>query len=560
MTQSDIIIPPGFIAKFVWSPFKDIAADGAAEPMNNPSSDHPQSYAFPDGVVSEVLAAASYAFSPTSQIGAVEPNICLFTPYEGCHDIVDSMIQSVANQLNADVIVLDAIELALGEFGALGEGTSHYQDNYQLLGLTAISVDIGRAINAVYEPKPKLDPSRIQAAFDAIVTVSNKVQSCTGVDLTEPSKCRFIYLRDFGSIARSAKPFMTRLLHAIRVRRVSGRGGCRKQWLLPSRWRLNASAAYGNEKASNSSGILHPTVLIMGFDKASTIGSEVDFSDTVALFRSRKPKPFSRSKSSIFSEGGSTLRETLPLLDSQLFCLKAQFSEISLQALPAAFFLPLVSKPSQMETTVLSSAKNTFLPALQEECICLIPRNFEQNAVCDLLHCAEIKRKTDVQNMLMVLFLKQRGFLVADDLNSVVSADTSAGGTNLNNVLLSDILGDHPDIPFPVAVSRIATKAIGLAHRRPHAETPIQIDAEDISKARAMFIENSQTFSNWLNKVEGRREAEDQNSAGTSEKEKEEEEEKEKEKKDPIVESVKNCRDLNQYEKKLLQCIVDCGE
>jgi hypothetical protein len=141
MTQSNIIIPPDFIDKFVWSPFKDIAADGAAGPINDPSSDHPvlpPSYSFPDGVVSEVLGAASYAFSTASQLSGVEPSICLFTPYEGCHDIIDSIIKSTANQLNADVIVLDALELALGEFGALGKGTNHYHDNYQLLGLTVL--------------------------------------------------------------------------------------------------------------------------------------------------------------------------------------------------------------------------------------------------------------------------------------------------------------------------------------------------------------------------------------------------------------------------------------
>ena len=54
MTQSDITIPPGFIDKFVWAPIKDIAADGAAESIDDPSSDHPalpQSYVFPDAVM-----------------------------------------------------------------------------------------------------------------------------------------------------------------------------------------------------------------------------------------------------------------------------------------------------------------------------------------------------------------------------------------------------------------------------------------------------------------------------------------------------------------------------
>ncbi|KAJ7920889.1 hypothetical protein B0H13DRAFT_2318946 [Mycena leptocephala] len=575
MTQSNIIIPPDFIDKFVWSPLKDIAADGAADPTNDPSSDHPvlpPSYSFPDGVVSEVLGAASYAFSPAGQLGGMglsefrppnndedssedasefdsldneedlpqEPSICLFTPYEGCHDIIDSMIQSVANQLNADIIVLDALELALGEFGVLGK-------------------DIGRAISAVYERKPKLEPGRIQAAFDAIVTVSNKVQPSTGVDPAEQSRCRFIYLRDFGSIARSAKPLMSRLLHAIRVRR---------------------SAVHENENALNPRGILHPTVLIMGFDKASTIASEVDFSPTHSPFGFRNPYPHypsshpyppylkypphnpestSHSRSAIFSVGGSALRKTLPSLGSQLFRLKGEFLEISLKALPAAFFLPLVSKSSQLATTALSLAQNTAIPTLRDECICLIPRNFQQNDVRYLTHRAEIKRKTDVENTFMVLFIRQKRFPVAEDLNSAVSADTPSGGPNPNNALLSDVLGDHPDIPIPVAISRIATIAIGLAHRRLHAQAPIRIAAEDVSKARAIFIENSQIFSNWVNEVESGGKAES-SAAGPTYNASKKNPAGEKEKKDPIVECVKNSNDLNEHEEKLLQCIVDCGE
>ncbi|KAF7358511.1 putative AAA domain-containing protein C16E9.10c [Mycena venus] len=542
MTKSHISIPPGFIDKFLWPPFKDIAADGTAEPINDQSSDHPalpQSYAFSDSVLCEVLAAASYAFSPALQLGGMElsefrslnndedlpeePSICLFTPYEGCHEIIDSMIQSVANRLDADVIVLDALELALGEFGALGK-------------------DIGRAIGAVYEPKPKLYPSRIQGAFDAIVTVSNQVQPSTGVDLTEPSKCRFIYLRDFGSIAPSAKPFITHLLRAIRVRR---------------------SAAYEKQNALNSSGILHPTVLVMGFDKAWTIDSKDDsFNDYLPLGLPN-PKSSARSRGSIFSEGGDALRKTLPALDNQLFRLKAQFSKISLKPLSAAFFLPLVSKSSQVETAALSLTENTVLPglagmrqqtgrvpmghtpatlpALGEECICLIPRNFQESFVCDLTRRAAIKRKTDVQKALFLLFLRQKGALVADDflsliLNSAVSADSSSGA-NINDVVLSDVLGDHPEIPFPVAVSRIAIQAIGLAHTRPYTQVPIRIDAEDVWKAHALFFENSQMRSNWVNET----------SAGAGVKEK----------KDPIVESVKNCKDLNEHEQNLLQCIVD---
>jgi hypothetical protein len=298
----------------------------------------------------------------------------------------------------------------------------------------------------------------------------------------------------------------------------------------------------------------------MGFDKASAIDNEVNLFDTASAYGFspsyelvppygfRNSEPSFRSRSSVFSEGGGVLRKTLPSLDSQLFRLKAQFSEISLKALPAAFFLPLLSKSSQI---VLSSAKNTVIPALREECICLIPRNFQQNGVRDLMHRAEIKRKTDVQNMLMVLFLRQQGFLVAEDINLAVA--------NSNNALLSGVLGDHPDIPFPAAVSRIATIAIGVAHQRTHAQGQIRIVAEDISKAHAIFTENSLIFSNWVNEVESCGKAES-SAAGPTSNASEKNPAGEKEKKDPIVECVKNSKDLNEHEEKLLQCIVDCGE
>ena len=51
-----------------------------------------------------------------------EPSIALFSPFEGCHEIIDSMVKVLAERLSADVLVLDALELAKGEFGALGKG------------------------------------------------------------------------------------------------------------------------------------------------------------------------------------------------------------------------------------------------------------------------------------------------------------------------------------------------------------------------------------------------------------------------------------------------------
>jgi hypothetical protein len=142
-------------AKILWSPpFQDPANASNVDVQDGlPSSDSTTTaaptlrptFTFSDGILSEVKATASYAFSRAVQIASVDmhdsvlngndnqstkssaqPIISLYYPHYGCHDIIDSMVKSLAHEQGADIVVLDSLELALEEFGAFGKGARFY--------------------------------------------------------------------------------------------------------------------------------------------------------------------------------------------------------------------------------------------------------------------------------------------------------------------------------------------------------------------------------------------------------------------------------------------------
>jgi len=134
-----MFMPAGLAEKILWSPpFEDPRRQPHDE---SPSGDaattsaSPPSFVFPDEILSEARALTSYAFSHVVQMAGVEVHdndaqkaklhcqpISLYYPHHGCHDIIDSMVKSLAHDQGADVVVLDSLELALQEFGVFGKG------------------------------------------------------------------------------------------------------------------------------------------------------------------------------------------------------------------------------------------------------------------------------------------------------------------------------------------------------------------------------------------------------------------------------------------------------
>lgn len=133
-SQNSIHIPQTFSENFLWDSTRTSVVSGeeprAAEPT------------FSEELVTEVLALASYTFSCSE--GTIqskcenlkeppERSMTLFCPDKCGNVVLDSMVKLIAAKNDAEILVLDALELAAGEFGALGESTFHVTIALQIL-------------------------------------------------------------------------------------------------------------------------------------------------------------------------------------------------------------------------------------------------------------------------------------------------------------------------------------------------------------------------------------------------------------------------------------------
>ena len=66
---------------------------------------------------------ATYA---TAQGPAVEPTLALYCPIEGGDYIIDATVKELARRTGAELLVIDGVQLAAGEWGEFGKGTRRY--------------------------------------------------------------------------------------------------------------------------------------------------------------------------------------------------------------------------------------------------------------------------------------------------------------------------------------------------------------------------------------------------------------------------------------------------
>jgi hypothetical protein len=104
-------IPDAFVERYFWS-------------HNSDASAIPPVYPLCEEVVEEIQAAAANTFGRVEkkEEDATVHSITLFCPHQGGHLFVDSMVNLIACRQNADVLVLDALEVASVQFGAIGKG------------------------------------------------------------------------------------------------------------------------------------------------------------------------------------------------------------------------------------------------------------------------------------------------------------------------------------------------------------------------------------------------------------------------------------------------------
>ncbi|KAG6814322.1 hypothetical protein H0H92_013447 [Tricholoma furcatifolium] len=184
----------------------------------------------------------------TSPLGApTEPTLALYSPIEGGDYIIDATVAELARRTGAEVLVLDAVQLAAGEWGHFGPAANslslprnplHFpssvapskspkpsaEDEEDIdggfippkisLALMAPPTNVpqGRAIltSAARKISP---PSKVKVFFDALINTPSKGN---GASKNRP---RLVYIRDFPTLAPSSSSWYPPLLSAVRERR-----------------------------------------------------------------------------------------------------------------------------------------------------------------------------------------------------------------------------------------------------------------------------------------------------------------------------------------------------
>lgn len=86
----------------------------------------------PPWIIQDALDSLNLILSPimqhkatyNNQGGPVEQTIALYCPIEGGDYVIDETVRELARRTNSEVIVLDTVEIAAGEWGAFGKGNA----------------------------------------------------------------------------------------------------------------------------------------------------------------------------------------------------------------------------------------------------------------------------------------------------------------------------------------------------------------------------------------------------------------------------------------------------
>ena len=204
----------------------------------------------------------------------IEPTLGLYCPIEGGDKIIDATVHDLAFYTGSEVLLLDSVQLAAGEWGQFGKGMSkastpsqltHYSpiaanalnlrpnplhfpsaksfepnrrrsmaDDFQAEGegpviLTtsspisaslpkAISALSGRVVMPPSSRKPS-GPSRLDLFFESLVNMPSPEDLPGSAPGSPQNRPRLIYIRDFPRLAPSSLSWYPSLVNAVRQRR-----------------------------------------------------------------------------------------------------------------------------------------------------------------------------------------------------------------------------------------------------------------------------------------------------------------------------------------------------
>ncbi|KAJ7097985.1 hypothetical protein B0H15DRAFT_636081 [Mycena belliarum] len=183
----------------------------------------------------------------TSPIGPLlEPTLALYCPIEGGQYVIDETVRELARRTNAEVLVLDAAQLAAGEWGAFGKAANSLQlprnplhfrsanptnsrpfsaeeddDNSESSSSSPAQMTfalIGSQSTRSFAAPPSRrsgPPSKLQLFFEAVVNTPSPEDQ---PETTRPIP-RLVYIRDFPTLAPTSSAWYPPLLSSVRSRR-----------------------------------------------------------------------------------------------------------------------------------------------------------------------------------------------------------------------------------------------------------------------------------------------------------------------------------------------------
>ncbi|KAK7062839.1 hypothetical protein VNI00_000334 [Paramarasmius palmivorus] len=479
-----------FITRHVWTS-TDLAQN------------HLDDFGFDELMLSEVYQAVSYAFScgiNTADTPRCARTVTLYAPYHGGNPMVDAVVKAAAINVNADVLVLDALELAAGKCGSLG--------------------DAGALIDEIYNSLPiktLLEDTHVQRFLDHLIE--------TGLDISPPAPLRrILYLRDFGTISRASLPLMIHLIRAInRLRLATPRastfviviGGCHPLG-YPGR-----PDRYSMEKGFCNFSLSTQQLTSVYFDHQTLL------------------------------KEGNIPRDEMPHFDNKIYVSE----ELPLVNLSSAFFAPILAPYSDRtkELFVCPQTPRKGRKDVTEQDLLMEPLFWQEQvkvlAATSLAFSVYPKtidvdrqreeiqaRASAVNAALLKLLLSQKGVIVVGEIIDAFGYDLYG---SKDGVVEYSLLS-------PSSVEAIYdTLVVSLG-----GQIPSPVSAKVVIEAVRTWNRHYERLDSWINRENQRSQPDSTvgltststETAGTL---------------DPVIEAVRNSWELPSHEKKLLSCVVD---
>ncbi|KAJ7156035.1 hypothetical protein C8R43DRAFT_998942 [Mycena crocata] len=580
-TEIPLELPEGLALEILWRP------DSAPDPPNNLP---------PPEIFDEALHNLHITLHPQTQHRAtyaspigplLEPTLALYCPIEGGEYVIDATVRELARRTDAEVLVLDAVQLAAGEWGAFGKAANslqlprnplHFHSSGSRsfaqdeddedsepssssftptqMTLTLLNPQSGRSLLAA-PARRNGPPSKIQVFFETVVNTPSPDEQ------TEASRPRprLVYIRDFPTLAPSSSAWYPPLLNSVRSRR---------QRSIPR------SAAPISHPMTIIFGITPPLVPTgtsgpppMSFRQVSALGpqrplptgsrhQEADWCEDEASDRARERRLRDRLRR---WEKGDNLQDELPRLSGALEGERGsdQSSVLIIGGSSAMLAHPGGSGDSN------NQSPGGELDSLFFRTSILVPttRSLVSERTCRVTRRREINELTIRMGVGAVggIIDKEGAANAVSDASKETEDDASLETARPKKKGKHGMWEDWGNrIEIWSTVRAVADRAVGQAVATcvsPPSTEKRTLDATPVSWPAIDSAWTAHRASRTLRRLWMKEASSASKSAREQEEDEEDEDSEDEEEVDEVVERVKNDPDLDPHEQRLLACIVN---